>query len=181
MRQPAAVEGVVAVGGILSLVIDIISSTLVLALVSLGLAVIFGLIRVINMGHGAMLALGAYFTWAFSGCGCSVRARRGRQPRRCRRHRACVLERFVIRHFYDQPFETLLISWGFFLVATELIKIIWGSDSEEHQEPAAGNLLHRTGRDRTLRSGRLSVHSLHPCRVRTSCSTGRASASGCGP
>ena len=28
-----------------------------------GLAIIFGLIGVINMGHGAMLTLGAYFTW----------------------------------------------------------------------------------------------------------------------
>ena len=34
-----------------------------LALAAFGLAIIYGLIGVINMGHGAMLTLGAYFTW----------------------------------------------------------------------------------------------------------------------
>ena len=41
--------------------IDALSITLVLALAAFGLAIIFGLIGVINLGHGAMLTLGAYF------------------------------------------------------------------------------------------------------------------------
>lgn len=99
--------------------------TLILALAALGLAVIYGLIGVINLGHGAMLTIGAYVTWACTGAGIPFAA-------------AVVLaglgvglvgfalEHLVIRHFYDQPFETLLITWGFFLVTTEVIKIIFG-------------------------------------------------------
>ena len=45
-------------------VLDTTLITLTLALAAFGLAIIYGLIGVINMGHGAMLTLGAYFTWA---------------------------------------------------------------------------------------------------------------------
>ncbi len=48
----------------LSVGIDTALITLTLALAAFGLAIIYGLIGVINMGNGAMLTLGAYFTWA---------------------------------------------------------------------------------------------------------------------
>ena len=49
-----------------------------------------------------------------------------------------VLEHFVIRHFYDRPFETLLLTWGFFLIATEMIKIVFGTDFRNVTNPFAG-------------------------------------------
>jgi len=121
----------------LSVALEITSSTLVLALVSLGLAVIFGLVRVINMGHGAMLALGAYLTWTFTGAGfpfplAVVAATIGVGVI------GLVFEALVIRHFYEQPFETLLISWGFYLIVTELIKVIWGSTLKNIRNPMPG-------------------------------------------
>jgi len=45
--------------------IDVLLITSTLALAAFGLAIIYGLIGVINMGHGAMLTLGAYLTWYF--------------------------------------------------------------------------------------------------------------------
>lgn len=121
----------------MSVVVDIISSTLVLALVSLGLAVIFGLIRVINMGHGAMLALGAYMTWAIAGTGVPFVAAVAVATVAVGIV-GLLFEWLVIRHFYEQPFETLLISWGFYLVVTELIKIIWGSTLKNIRNPWPG-------------------------------------------
>ena len=53
----------------LDVLVDAVSITLVLALAAFGLAIIFGLIGVINLGHGAMLTLGAYFTWACTSAG----------------------------------------------------------------------------------------------------------------
>lgn len=123
--------------GFFSLLVDIVSSTLVLALVSLGLGVVFGLVRVINMGHGAMLALGAYFTWALAGAGVPfvlavLAATAGVALV------GLVFEALIIRHFYEQSFETLLISWGFYLVVTELIKIVWGSTLKNIRNPIPG-------------------------------------------
>lgn len=122
---------------IISIGLEIGSATLILALVSMGLAVVFGLVRVINMGHGALLALGAYFTWTLTGHGIAfpfavVLATAGVGVV------GLVFEVLVIRHFYEHPFETLLISWGFYLVVTELIKIIWGSTLKSIRNPIPG-------------------------------------------
>jgi urea transport system permease protein len=122
---------------LVSVIVDAILLTLILALASLGLAIIFGLIGVINMGHGAMLTLGAYFTWAAvvsgmpfvlavlvaaSGVGLI----------------GLAFEHLIIRHFYDRPFDTLLITWGFFLVTTEIIKLVFGSSIRDVPNPLPG-------------------------------------------
>ena len=89
---------------------------------------VFGLIGVINLGHGAMLTLGAYFTWCATTSGVPFVPSRCSSPRLESGVIGLVLEHFVIRHFYDRPFETLLLTWGFFLIATEMIKIVFGTD-----------------------------------------------------
>ena len=68
-HTPPADRGRAVILG-LDVLIDAVSITLVLALAAFGLAIIFGLIGVINLGHGAMLTLGAYFTWACTSAGC---------------------------------------------------------------------------------------------------------------
>ena len=117
--------------------IDTALITLTLALAAFGLAIIYGLIGVINMGHGAMLTLGAYFTWAgidigipfvlsviIAGILVGIIG--------------TLLEHFIIRHYYDSPFDTLLLTWAFFLVTTELIKIFFGSDFRTVTNPYPG-------------------------------------------
>jgi urea transport system permease protein len=123
-----------SVAGIL---VDVTLITLVLALASAGLAVIFGLIGVINMGHGAFLTLGAYLTWACTTTGLPF-------PLAVLAAAAgvgvigLVLEHFLIRRFYDEPFETLLLTWGIFLVVTELIKIVFGTNFRSVVNPLPG-------------------------------------------
>ena len=121
----------------LSVGIDTALITLTLALAAFGLAIIYGLIGVINMGHGAMLTLGAYFTWAgidigipfvlsviIAGILVGIIG--------------TLLEHLIIRHYYDSPFDTLLLTWAFFLVTTELIKISFGSDFRTVTNPYPG-------------------------------------------
>lgn len=121
---------------VIQVAIDATLITLILALVAFGLAIIYGLIGVINLGHGAMLTLGAYFTWyahawgvpfvpavllAATGVGAA----------------GLVFEHLVIRRFYDRPFDTLLLTWAFFLIVTELIKIAFGTDFRSVPNPLA--------------------------------------------
>ena len=124
---------------IIDVLIDATVITLILMLAASGLAVIFGLIGVINMGHGAMMTLGAYFTWATTSMGVPfplavIIAAVGVGLV------GLLLEHFLIRHFYDRPFETLLLTWGFFLVATEVIKIVFGSDFRNVSNPLPGTI-----------------------------------------
>jgi urea ABC transporter permease protein UrtB len=118
----------------LDVIVDAVSITLILALAAFGLAIIFGMIGVINLGHGAMLTLGAYFTWACTSWGVPfivavAVAALGVGVI------GLLLEHFVIRHFYDRPFETLLLTWGFFLIATEVIKLVFGTDFRNVTNP----------------------------------------------
>jgi len=117
--------------------LDAILITLVLAFAAFGLAIIYGLTGVINLGHGAMLTLGAYFMWATSAAGIpfilsALLAALGVGIF------GFVLEHLVIRHFYDKPFETLLLTWGFFMIATELIKIVFGVSIRSVANPLPG-------------------------------------------
>lgn len=120
-----------------SVVTDATLLTLTLVLATLGLAIIFGLIGVINMGHGALLTLGAYFTWLALGYGVPfilavVLAAIGVAAI------GCAFEHLIVRHFYDQPFDTLLLTWGFFLVTTEVIKILFGANIKSVANPMPG-------------------------------------------
>src|SRR5258708_32062948 len=91
----------------------------VLALMAIGLAVVFGLMGVINMAHGELMALGAYATYVVQNwfratwpshfdsyflvalpVSFLVAAAFG-----------LVLERGVIRLLYGRPLETLLLTW----------------------------------------------------------------------
>ncbi len=124
---------------VIDILIDATLITLVLMLAASGLAVIFGLIGVINMGHGAMMTLGAYFTWAATQAGIPfplavILAASGVGLV------GFLLEHLLIRHFYDRPFETLLLTWGFFLVATEVIKIVFGTDFRNVKNPLPGTI-----------------------------------------
>src|ERR1700733_1630717 len=92
----------------------------ILALMAIGLAVVFGLMGVINMAHGELMALGAFMTYLTSQCflrffpglidiyfpiGLVVAfvatALAG-----------LVLERVMIRHLYKRPLDTMLATWG---------------------------------------------------------------------
>ena len=124
---------------LVGVLIDATLITLVLALAASGLAVVFGLIGVINMGHGAMLTLGAYFTWAATTAGLPFIvavpvAALGVALI------GLILEHVLIRHFYSRPFETLLLTWGFFMVSTEVIKIVFGADFRSVANPIPGTL-----------------------------------------
>jgi branched-subunit amino acid ABC-type transport system permease component len=135
--------GALSVNTALSVLIDSTLITFVFALAALGLAIIFGLMGVINMGHGAMLTLGAYFTWFATTAGIPF----GPSVLLAAIGVAVIglgLEHFVIRYFYDRPFETLLLTWGFFLVATEIVKIVFGTDLRTVANPLPGAMVFGT-------------------------------------
>jgi urea transport system permease protein len=122
---------------IISVALDATLITMVLALAAFGLAIIYGLVGVVNMGHGAMLTLGAYLTWAATGAGVPfflavlfAGAGVGLV--------GLLLEHLIIRHFYQNPFDTLLLTWAFFLVTTEIIKIVFGTDFRNVASPFPG-------------------------------------------
>lgn len=111
---------------------DGISIGSVLLLAALGLAIVFGLMGVINMAHGELMMLGAYTTFVVQNafkplgqpwfgayifvaliCAFGVTALIG-----------LILERGVIRHLYGRPLETLLATWGVSLILQQFVRSV---------------------------------------------------------
>lgn len=115
----------------------------VLLLAALGLAIIFGLMGVINMAHGELLMIGAYATYLVQS------GFRQFAPQWLEWYvvaalpvafviTACVgmvLERTVIRWLYGRPLETLLATWGISLVLMQAVRSLFGAQNVEVANP----------------------------------------------
>lgn len=106
----------------------------ILLLMAIGLAIVFGLMGVINMAHGEFMILGAYVTWmtseffkshlpglfggyffvamilAFFAAGAL----------------GMFVEWALIRHLYKRPLDTLLATWGLSLILQQVYRSVFG-------------------------------------------------------
>ncbi|MBV9117710.1 MAG: branched-chain amino acid ABC transporter permease, partial [Acetobacteraceae bacterium] len=97
-----------------------------LVLSAAGLAVIFGMMGIINMAHGEFITCGVYVTAATYHAGLPLPVAQA-----CGTVAAgligAVLERLVIRPLYARPLDSLLVTWGISLIATQGTLIALGS------------------------------------------------------
>lgn len=111
----------------------------ILLLAALGLSITFGVMKVINMAHGELIMIGAYTTFtiqkllpnlieyslfiaipvAFIVSGLV----------------GILIERFVIRHLYSRPLETLLATFGISLILQQLVRSIYSPLNQDVQPP----------------------------------------------
>jgi urea transport system permease protein len=115
----------------------------ILLLMSVGLAVVFGLMGVINMAHGELMALGAYSTFVVQN------VFRTHWPQYFEAYFVIalpvafvvaaavgvVLERGVIRHLYGRPLETLLLTWGASLIIQQALRLWFGAANVDVSSP----------------------------------------------
>jgi branched-chain amino acid transport system permease protein/urea transport system permease protein len=105
-----------------------------LTIAALGLAIIFGMMGVINLAHGAFILLGAYTAVATTKAGYSLWLAFIVAPIAVGVI-GLVIERSVINRLYDRPIDTLLATWGFALVIQELVKIVFGTSAQSVANP----------------------------------------------
>ncbi|MBI4245740.1 MAG: urea ABC transporter permease subunit UrtB, partial [Candidatus Rokubacteria bacterium] len=115
----------------------------ILLLMALGLAIVFGLMGVINMAHGELMALGAYATFVVQNWF------RTSWPERFDAYFLAalpisflvaaavglVLERGVIRFLYGRPLETLLLTWGASLIIQQGLRLWFGAANVDVASP----------------------------------------------
>jgi urea transport system permease protein len=116
----------------------------ILLLMALGLAIVFGLMGVINMAHGELMALGAYSTFVVQN------VFRARWPEWFGAYFVValpvsfvvaalvgvVLERGVIRRLYGRPLETLLLTWGASLIIQQGLRLWFGAANVDVSSPS---------------------------------------------
>ena len=104
-----------------------LSVAMYLWLLAAGLTIVFGVLGVLNFAHGSLFMLGAYFAFTFYGLWginfwlaialslVSVAVV------------GYLLERFFLRHIYDQDHAyQLLLTFGFILIFDDAVKMVWG-------------------------------------------------------
>ncbi|NER03823.1 MAG: branched-chain amino acid ABC transporter permease [Okeania sp. SIO3C4] len=106
----------------------------VLLIVALGLAIIFGLMGVINLAHGELMMLGAYTTFVVQ----NICNGMGKPMSNIYILFAIpiafivvaiaglILEKGVIRFLYGRPLETLLATWGVSLILRQFVRSVNG-------------------------------------------------------
>lgn len=121
-----------------------ISVSSILLLAALGLAITFGLMKIINMAHGEMIMIGAYVTYMVQNI-----------------FRAFVGERFldlyfifaiplsflitgfigylleitIIKHLYGRALDSMLATWGLSLILQQLARSIFGAPNVDVKSP----------------------------------------------
>jgi urea transport system permease protein len=138
-----------------------LSTGSILLVVAIGLAITFGLMGVINMAHGELIAVGAYTAYLVQhvfgdGLTLSPFGKTLSLPglhttgwvRDCYFIAAIplsflaaalvgiALERGIIRFLYRRPLESLLATWGVSLVLQQLFRLVFGANNVQVDSPS---------------------------------------------
>jgi urea transport system permease protein len=98
-----------------------------LVIVSSGLAVIFGMMKVINLAHGEFLMLGAYATIMAERAGINLWVAMLVVSPIAVGLIGVVLERLVIRRLYGRMVDTMLATWGLSLLLIGIVTSVAGN------------------------------------------------------
>lgn len=113
----------------MALFLDIVTTAALLFIVSAGLFVIFGVLKIINFAHGAWLTLGAYTTvittqmglspWLALPLAMTVGGGLG-----------ALTEFVIVRPLYRRSLDAILATWGLGVVITQLVTLWFGRDMQ---------------------------------------------------
>jgi branched-subunit amino acid ABC-type transport system permease component len=118
--------------------IEVVYAIATLILVSLGLAIIFGMMRVINLAHGEFLVMGGYAATLAVHHGINIWIAILIVPPIAVGLIGLLIERAIIRFLYGRMVETMLASWGLSLLIVGILTTIFGSSTEGVPMPLGG-------------------------------------------
>ena len=109
-----------------------------LALTSAGLAIVFGMMRVINLAHGEFVMLGGYTTIACYNSGINIYFAMLLVAPVVVGLVGLIVERSIIRFLYGRMIDTMLATWGLSLLLIGLVTLIFGNTAVSVPAPITG-------------------------------------------
>lgn len=112
---------------VLITVLQVLTTIGNLALISLGLAIIFGMMRVINLAHGEFIMLGGFAAVFATQAGMNIWVSMLVIAPLAVGLLGFVIERLVIRHLYGRMIDTMLATWGLSLLLIGCASTFFGN------------------------------------------------------
>ncbi|SHJ89164.1 amino acid/amide ABC transporter membrane protein 1, HAAT family [Bradyrhizobium lablabi] len=123
----------------ITLVLDIITTAAILFIVSAGLLIVFGVMKIVNFAHAAFVTVGAYTALVVSRLGLpAVTA-----PVFAFLAGGIIgalTERVVVRPLYRRPLDAILATWGLGIVIGQLVTLVFGREVQFVPAPVSGTL-----------------------------------------
>ncbi|KQV41331.1 branched-chain amino acid ABC transporter permease [Rhizobium sp. Root1204] len=98
-----------------------------LALITIGLGVVYGMMKIINLAHGEFMMLGAYTVVVATSQGINTWLALFVLAPLVSGAAGVVVERLLIRFLYGRMIDTMLATWGLGLVMTGVMTTIFGN------------------------------------------------------
>lgn len=114
---------------------DLAYTVATLVLISAGLALVFGLMRVINLAHGEFIALGGYATIVAQQHGVNLWIAMLVVAPLAVGLFGLLVERLVIRWLYGRTVDTLLATWGLSLAMAGGLSMVFGGTTTGVSNP----------------------------------------------
>jgi branched-subunit amino acid ABC-type transport system permease component len=119
------------------LLLDLLTTAAMLFIVTAGLMMIFGVMKIVNFAHGALLTLGGYasyvvtqlkldpwLSWPLALVAGVVAG--------------MLVEWLIVRPLYKRPLDAILATWGLGIVIGQLIVMAFGREVQFVDAPLAG-------------------------------------------
>jgi branched-subunit amino acid ABC-type transport system permease component len=106
--------------------LNVVSGIALLFIAALGLAVIFGVMGVVNLAHGEFMMMGAYVAYLVASMGWPVGISFVAAPVVVGLI-AVLLEPVFFRFLYGKLMESILATWGLSLVLQQVFQLIFGT------------------------------------------------------
>lgn len=118
--------------------VEILYAIASLIVISSGLAVVFGMMRVINLAHGEFMMVGGYATIVAVKAGTNIYVAMLIVAPLVVGLLGVVVERLIIRRLYGRLVDTMLATWGLSLLLIGLASMIFGNTTTGFSPPISG-------------------------------------------
>jgi len=120
-----------------SILLDVITTAAILYIVSSGLLLVFGVMKLINFAHGGLMTLGGYAAVIATAMGLNpwigipLAALFGGIV-------GFGMERVVVRSLYNRPLDAILATWGLSIIIGQIITLVFDRGVHFAEPPIRG-------------------------------------------
>jgi urea transport system permease protein len=123
----------------LTVALDAVTTAALLFIISSGLLIVFGVMKIINFAHAAFVTVGGYSSLVGASLGLPwvlVLPLAFVAGAIC----GALTEATIVRRLYQRPLDAILATWGLGIVIGQLITLVFGREVQFVQAPITGTV-----------------------------------------